>query len=103
MKAIVGTFLPLCIFSFLAFAISVVVLGVDNDKSDRDTLQSSTTVMTESYTDIVVTADALNLRLFPSKRGDTVIITNGNDIYDISTEMVGSTLEVYCVKATGSF
>ena len=103
MKAIVGTFLPLCIFSFLAFAISVVVLGVDNDKSDRDTLQSSTTVMTESYTDIVVTADALNLRLFPSKRGDTVIMTNGNDIYDISAEVIGSTLEVHCGKHTGSF
>lgn len=101
MKAIVGTFLPLCIFSFIAFGLSLIFL--DHNNSDRTTITSETTIITESYTDIELTSNGINVRLFPSDRSDTVIYTNKDSLNEISVEINDGTLDIYCEKSIDSF
>ncbi len=79
MKHIIGFFLPICIFSFLAFAISVMVLGtayssqVDSvsyaepveytEGYITNALNSENTVFTGEYSDIFVNAGACDVMI----------------------------------------
>lgn len=101
MKAIVGTFLPLCIFSFIAFGLSLIFL--DHGNADRNTIVNETTVITEDYTDIQLTSNGIDVRLFPSDRSDTVIYANKNTLDEISVEVINGTLDIYCERNIDSF
>ena len=94
MKALVATFLPLCIFSFLAFGISVVVLGTEEQKEGNIT--SEYTVIEERITDIEIHSDGMNIRVFPSDNGSAVLSAKKYDTDDISLEVIDGQLTLYC-------
>ena len=101
MKAIVGTFLPLCIFSFIAFGLSLIFL--DHDSTERTAITEEITVINEEYTDIELTSNGINIRLFPSDRSDTVVYANTNSLSDISVTVTDGTLDIYCEQDIDTF
>lgn len=101
MKGIVAAFLPLCIFSFLAFGISVAILGTEEQKEGNIT--SEYTVIDERITDIDIHSDGMNIRVFPSDNGSAVLSAKRFDTDDISLEVVDGRLTLYCHHNVESF
>lgn len=77
MKGLVGIFLPLCIFSFIAFGISVAVLGTEDPASSEDLAVSDITTLENDYSDIEISSNGVNVGIYPSPNGRTMICTGG--------------------------
>lgn len=98
MKHAVGFFLPLCIFSFLAFGISVWVLGVEDvpTSSAELSLASTTTRLDEDYSRIEVTSNFGDVHIFPNDDDSTVIIVDEVLVDDVTASVDNNTLHIYC-------
>lgn len=101
MKALVNTFLPLCIFSFIAFGISVAVLGFQSDSTANIT--SEMTVIDEQYSNIELNSNGINISLFPSDRSDTVIYAEKSILDEVSVEVKNDTLTIECNRNIEGF
>lgn len=100
MKHLVGFFLPLCIFSFIAFGISVAVLGIeDNAIRPEAALNSATTVLNDEYSRIEVTSTFGNLHVFPNDNDSTVIVADETIMDNVSAYVKDNTLHVICTNA----
>lgn len=78
MKGLVGIFLPLCIFSFIAFGISVAVLGTENLAESEGLAVSDITTLSDDYSDIEINSNGVNVSVYPSPNGRTMICTDEN-------------------------
>ncbi len=97
MKHLVGFFLPLCIFSFIAFGISVAVLGVDDGSRKPETsLNSATTVLNEDYSRIEVTSNFGDMHIYPNDDDSTIVIADEVMLDDVSVYVKDNTLHIYC-------
>lgn len=101
MKHAVGFFLPLCIFSFLAFGISVAILGVEDTstRTPEATLSSTTTRLYEEYSRIEAASDYGNLFIYPNDDDSTIIIADDNIIDDVTAYVKNNTLFIHCGKS----
>lgn len=97
MKHFVGFFLPLCIFSFIAFGISVAVLGIESTASSSAvTLRSETTVLREEYSRIEVTSNFGDMHIYPNDDNSTIVMTDKDMLDDVSVYVKDKTLHIYC-------
>lgn len=110
MKKLFGIFIPLCIFSFIAFGISAAILGTDYGSyvtTSVDFVESavvnsggdlSSWDIAESYSDICLDIGAYNVTIYPGQEGDNTTYFNAarvdNDNANIYTEVSGGTLFV---------
>lgn len=101
MKHAVGFFLPLCIFSFIAFGISVAVLGVEDvpASSAELSLVSTTTRLDEDYSRIEVTSNFGNMHIFPNDDDSTLVIVDETIVENVSAYVKDDTLHVVCSNA----
>ena len=100
MKHLVGFFLPLCIFSFIAFGISVAVLGIEGDfKNPETTLNSTTTTLDGDYSRIELTSNFGNMYVYPNDNNSTVIIADETIVENVSAYVKDNTLHVVCSNA----
>lgn len=111
MKGLIRLFLPLCIFSFIAFGISTAVLGVNPGSTHGemtelvgDALSSEAyATIREEFDSINVTANACKIMLLPTdEKNATVYVSESEDSSDsadngvkINAKVRGGTLEVY--------
>lgn len=111
-KRLFGIFIPLCIFSFIAFGISAAVLGTgyntydtavtEVDYTDYGLVSGGSDVSSwelyDSYSDIQLDIGAYNVTLYPGIEGDNTTYFNASrvsgDRTDIRTELSGDTLVV---------
>ncbi len=97
MKHIVGFFLPLCIFSFIAFGISVAVLGVEESTRTPDVgINSTTTRLYEEYSRIEVSSTFGNMYVYPNDDSSTIIIADETIVENVSAYVDDNTLHVVC-------
>ena len=101
MKVILRIFIPLCIFSFIAFGISVAVLGRDYSSSSEEVIEEvvisgdqRTYEVTESFNDIKIDIGAYKLSVKPWSEDTTKIIISGSDGGNIKTSVSGDTLNI---------
>lgn len=101
MKVILRLFIPLCIFSFIAFGISVAVLGMDHSSTSEYVIdeivisgEQRTFEVTESFTDIKIDIGAYKLSVKPWSEDTTKIIISGSDGGNIKTSVFGDTLSI---------
>lgn len=111
MKKLFGIFIPLCIFSFIAFGMSAAILGTGYGSSGLDygdaaaeyvtspvvgTATSSSWDITERYSNIRLDVGAFNVMLAPGDDDTTYfhVTRIDGDNTDIYTEIVGDTLEI---------
>lgn len=99
MKHLFGIFIPLCICSFIAFGISVAILGVESSAAfdgDTDTADNSwTRTIERKYSDIDIDAGWLAVKIIPADTDITTIKYEGHSAEsDIVTEVKGDTLKV---------
>lgn len=115
MKKLFGIFIPLCIFSFIAFGISAAILGTGYNSyatTSVDIVQAeavnaggdlSSWELTESYSDIELNVGAYYITLVPGMEGDDTTYFNAarvdNDNANIYTEVSGDTLVVNIVNS----
>ena len=83
LKKLFGIFIPLCIFSFIAFGVSAAVLGTGYgsasyvvDEAMEGTGNISSWETNESYTNIKLDAGAYNVMLVPGIVGDDTTYFN---------------------------
>lgn len=84
MKHFIGFFLTLSIFSFIAFGISVAVLGTEPVTS---ALTSEYTELTGSYNDIEITTNFANIAIYPGDGDSTKIFTTERLAKSVSAEI----------------
>ncbi len=96
MKALVSTFLPLCIFSFIAFGISVAVLGLDTGMTGS--LKSETTIITEDFSDIEIISGGANITLYPADGDEAVVYASKKMLKSVHVEVRDGTLVVNCSR-----
>ncbi len=105
LKKLFGIFIPLCIFSFIAFGVSAAVLGTGYgsasyvvDEAMEGTGNISSWETNESYTNIKLDAGAYNVMLVPGIVGDDTTYFNddrfSNNCGDVFTRVDGDTLEI---------
>lgn len=101
MKVILRIFIPLCIFSFIAFGISVAVLGMDHSSTSEYVIdeivisgEQRTFEVTESFNDIKIDIGAYKLSVKPWSEDTTKIIISGSDGGNIKTSVFGDTLSI---------
>ncbi len=77
MKHLVAIFLPLCIFSFIAFGISVAILGTEDPSaaSSMTSVSETHTRFIADYESIEINSNAVNVNVVPSDTNETVIFT----------------------------
>lgn len=119
LKNLFRIFIPLCIFSFIAFGISAAVLGTgygsmnyaesavyDTAVSEGSGYNSSWDI-TESYTNIKLDAGAHNIMFIPGVAGDDTTYfyaeRSSNSYGDIYTDVVGDTLEITIRNSFGDW
>lgn len=94
MKVLLKIFIPLCILSFIAFGISIPILGT-NEAWNGAAGQERTIEFTEEITGIKVDIGAYDCTVKPCS-GDTAKISiSGDNSGRIKAEMSGGELEVY--------
>ncbi len=105
MKHAVGFFLPLCIFSFLAFVISVAVLGVEDtaSRTPEAALTSTSTRLYEDYSRIEVSSNFGDVHLFPNDDDSTVIIADEVLVDDVTAYVNDNTLHIFCGNINKDF
>lgn len=106
MKVILRIFIPLCIFSFIAFGISVAVLGRDYSSTSGEAVnemaisevvisgEQRTFEVTESFTDIKIDIGAYKLSVKPWNEDTTKIIISGNNADNVKTSVSGDALSI---------
>lgn len=101
MKVILRIFIPLCIFSFIAFGISVAVLGMDHSSTSEYVIdeivisgEQRTFEVTESFTDIKIDIGAYKLSVKPWNEDTTKIIISGSDAGNIKASVSGDALSI---------
>ncbi len=105
MKGLIRLFLPLCIFSFIAFGISTAVLGVNRGSATSEieaavegTLSSEAyATISEEFDRISVTANACRIMLLPGdgEKADVYVSDSSDSSVKINARVRGGTLEVY--------
>lgn len=105
MKGLIRLFLPLCIFSFIAFGISTAVLGVNRsstlsemEASVEDALSSEAyATVREEFDRISITANACHISLLPCDGNGADVYVDGSldSSVKIKARVRGDTLEVY--------
>lgn len=85
MKAIVGFFLSLSVFCFIAFGISVAVLGTDPVAGN--VLMSEYTELEGEYSDIEITTSVANIAVYPTDGNTTKIFTTERLAKSVSAEI----------------
>lgn len=108
MKGLIRLFLPLCIFSFIAFGISTAVLGVNPGSTHGEmtelaagTLSSEAyATIREEFDSISVTANACKIILLPTDEKNAAVYVsdnsnNADNGVNIKAKVRGGTLEVY--------
>lgn len=104
MKHLVAFFITLCIFSFLAFGISVAVLGVEKDtRTPEAALNSTTTRLNGEYSRIEVSSDFGDLLVYPNDDASTVIIADEIMVDNVTAYIKNDTLYVSCSSFSDSF
>lgn len=106
MRHIVSFLIMLCIFSFLAFGISVAVLGTNShDRVQLETLESIITTIDEEFSRIEVYSTAANVRLYPTSEDRTVVYcTSERAMESVAAYVDGDTLKVDCrIKGNNFF
>lgn len=99
MKHVVGFFLPLCIFSFIAFGISVAVLGVEETTRTPDVgISSTTTRLYEEYSRIEVSSDLGNIFVYPNDDESTIVIADDIMVDNVSAYVDDNTLHITCTN-----
>lgn len=94
MKVLLKIFIPLCILSFIAFGISIPILGT-NEAWNGASGQERTIEFTEEITGIKVDIGAYDCTVKPYS-GDTAKISiSGDNSGRIKAQMSGGELEVY--------
>ncbi|MGN1422011.1 MAG: DUF4097 family beta strand repeat-containing protein [Oscillospiraceae bacterium] len=105
MKHLFGIFIPLCICSFIAFGISVAIMGVQGSAAAEGstvdiTEDSWTRTLEGEYSDIDIDAGGLTVKLIPADTDVTTIKYEGHSVSsNIKTEIKGDTLKI----DTGTF
>lgn len=101
MKVLLRIFIPLCIFSFIAFGISVAVLGKENSTSPEESMnelvisgEQKTYEITEKFTKIQANIGAYKLSIKPWDQDTAKIIASGNDISNIKASVSGDVLSI---------
>ncbi len=87
MKYLVGFLLPLCIFSFIAFGLSVAILGtgeVPETQSMEESIKTSY-VLGSDYSRIDLTNTSGDVKISPNTKDDTTIVVYGGDSKQNST------------------
>ena len=93
MKVLLKIFIPLCILSFIAFGISIPILGTND--AWNGTGQERTVEFSDEITGIKVDIGAYDCTIKPYS-GDTAKISiSGDNLGRIKTSMSGGELEVY--------
>ena len=105
MKGLIRLFLPLCIFSFIAFGISTAVLGVNPGSATSEieaavegTLSSEAyATIREEFDRISVMANACKIMLLPGEgeKADVYVSDSSDSSVKINARVRGGTLEVY--------
>lgn len=105
MKRLFGIFIPLCICSFIAFGISVAVLGTPKKSVSEDVItevvyteadgNSWTKVLEGSYNVIDIDTGAVDLKITPADVDETTVKFDSKDYKgNITTEISGDTLKI---------
>lgn len=100
MKVILRIFVPLCIFSFIAFGISVAVLGRESSSAEGAVNELSlsseqkTYEINESFTEIRADIGAYKLNIKPWDNDTTKIVATGNDLGRVKVMASGSVLDI---------
>lgn len=95
MKHIVGFFLPLCIFCFVAFGISVAVLGTEpNANTDNISINDTTTVIGEAFNRIELDSELVSVKLYPTSGDKTIIRTTNAQMDTVSYSVSSGTLKL---------
>lgn len=99
MKALIRIFLPLCIFSFIAFGISTAVLGVNPDYAHSELSatsgETSTTTLEGEYDRIKVEAGASKVVIKPHSENNTRVTVDGQNITRVNAKISGGELKIY--------
>ncbi len=96
MKHIVGFFLPLCIFCFVAFGISVAVLGTTpSADSENITVNDTTTFIDEDFHRIELDSELVSVKIYPTNGNKTIIRTTKSQMDSISYSVSGGALKLY--------
>lgn len=94
MKVLLKIFIPLCILSFIAFGISIPILGT-NEAWNGAAGQERTIEFTEEITGIKVDIGAYDCTVKPCSEDTAKISISGDNSGRIKAEMSGGELEVY--------
>ena len=101
MKVILRLFIPLCIFSFIAFGISVAVLGRDYSSSSEEVIEEvvisgdqRTYEVTESFTEIRANIGAYKMSIKPWSEDTAKIVISGSDVGNIKASVSGNALSI---------
>lgn len=99
MKGLIRIFLPLCIFSFVAFGISTAVLGVNPDTSwaelSTTSGENSTTTLEGDYDRIKVEAGASKVLIKPHSENNTRVTVEGQNTTRVNAKINGGELKIY--------
>lgn len=99
MKALIRIFLPLCIFSFVAFGISTAVLGVNPDNAWSELSgtsgEISTTTLEGEYDRIKVEAGASKVLIKSHSENNTRVTVDGQNITRVNAKINGGELKIY--------
>ncbi len=97
MKHLVAFFLPLCIISFIAFGISVAILGTPVSARNPDSVVGSQhTVINESFSRIELKNTSGNLNLYPNDSDSTIITTSSSFVNNVIAYVKNDTLVIMC-------
>lgn len=98
MRQIVAFMIMLCVFSFLAFGISVAVLGTNfHNGAQLESLKSMITSIDEDFSRIEVYSTAANVRLYPTSEDNTVVCcTSEKTMESVAAYVDGDTLKIDC-------
>lgn len=101
MKVVLRIFIPLCIFSFIAFGISVMFLGTDHSTDDMVTSElvisdsgANSYDITDSFTIIKADAGACKLNIKPWSEQKTQVTVSGGAENRVRAGVSGDTLNI---------
>ena len=105
MKVIFGIFMPICLCAFVAFGISVAVLGVEEIDTplEESNISGYLTELEGDYSDIVLEANTVNVTLYPSQRSNTVVCVPDSLRNAVRVDISDDTLTINCNRVFNDF
>ena len=101
MKVVLRIFIPLCVFSFIAFGISVMFLGTQPENTDTAISElvissdsASTYDITDSFTSIKADIGAYKLTIAPWQENYAQVTVSGDNSDRITAEVSGDRLTI---------